>query len=89
MLTKIKILIAKLIMNDYEYCEYGILYTINSHINGISYKEVYNAIGKYFSLEMFDEVWLLLKSNGYIIPLDNHKYIVGAKILLYDYDFLL
>ena len=91
MVDKIKGLLARIIIkSNQSYCEYCILDTVNKNINGVSYTQVYNAIGKYFSPQLFAIAWLSVKCSAYITQIkDSDKYIVGARILVYPYEWLL
>lgn len=92
MIDKIKELIAKLIIKDEtEYCAYCIMDTISKNIDGLSYDNVYNAIGEYFTPKIFNDAWYLLKFKKYIVNVeDTDKYMYGIQAWLnYDYDCLL
>ena len=91
MLDKIKgILARRIIKNEIEYCMYCILDTINKNMRSLSYNELKNTIGKYFSDRTFINAWYNLKYNEYIVKVENtDKYIIGAQILEYQYEYLL
>ena len=91
MLDKIKNILARyIIKNEVEYCMYCILDTINKNIHGLSYNELKNTIGKYFSDRIFINAWYNLKYGEYIIKVENtNKYIIGVRILEYRYEYLL
>ena len=91
MLDKIKgILARRIIKNEIDYCAYCILDTINKNMSSLSYNELKNTIGKYFSDRTFINAWYNLKYNEYIVKVENSdKYIIGAQILEYQYGYLL
>ena len=91
MIDTIKGIIAKIIIKDNtDYCMYCIIDTINKNINGITYKQLYNIIGKYFTTEEFINGWKKAFNEKYIIQIQNsNKFIIGVKILLYEYEYLL
>lgn len=91
MLDKIKGIIARLIIkNETGYCIYCILDTLNKNPRGLSYTSMRNTIGVYFTEETFNTAWFTLKDRKYIIPINNtNRYIVGVRILNYQYEYLL
>lgn len=91
MLDKIKgILARRIIKNEIDYCAYCILDTINKNMRSLSYNELKNTIGKYFSDRTFINAWYNLKYNEYIVKVENSdKYIIGVRILEYQYEYLL
>ena len=91
MLDKIKgILARRIIKNEMEYCMYCILDTINKNMRGLSYNELKNTIGKYFSDRTFINAWYNLKYGEYIVKVENtDKYIMGVRVLEYQYEYLL
>ena len=90
MLDKIKgILARRIIKNEIEYCMYCMLDTINKNMRGLSYNELKNTIGKFFSDRTFI-AWFNLKYNEYIVKVENtNTYIIGVRILEYQYEYLL
>ena len=88
----IKGIMARIIIRDeVDYCAYCILDTLNKNTNGLSYKTLYNTIGKYFTPKIFDSAWFDLKFSHYIIRIDNtNRYIYGAQAYTnYKYNILL
>ena len=69
---------------------YCMLDTINKNMCGLSYNELKNTIGKFFSDRTFINAWFNLKYNEYIVKVENtNTYIIGVRILEYQYEYLL